>query len=220
MANFCELKSKEELVNEIHELKVKKELESRFYELEIKEKLENKFGELEVNDELVNEFWKAWSLNEERLGNCCRKWLKGHLDKVDDALSVTREKSYLFIKDKSPEIDNLYSFVCRTAYHVCMDILRQHKRENSLITKVRHLNGNVYFSEGVSEVLEDQLVREQRIINLSACWSTLPENLQEILEHRFINELDYPEIATLLSLSQSNVRKRVQLAREKLREAS
>ncbi|MEC4725815.1 sigma-70 family RNA polymerase sigma factor [Shewanella sp. D64] len=207
MANFCELKLKEKRANEIYELRVKKELENTFYELKMK-------------DELVNEFWRAWSLNEERLSNCCRKWLKGHLDKVDDALSVTREKSYLFIKDKSPEIDNLYSFVCRTAYHVCMDILRQHKRDNSLITKVRHLNGNVYFSEGVSEVLEDQLVREQRIINLSECWSTLPENLQEILKYRFINELDYPEIATLLSLSQSNVRKRVQLAREKLREAS
>lgn len=162
-------------------------------------------------------FWDLWSTNLYRLRCCCLRWLNGNQTRVEDALSQTQEKAYVHFVVNDEDILKPFSWVCRLAYNICMDIQRDQKKQRALCEKVSHSPDLFYFSMISTEPLVDVIQRDETIESLSMAIKQLPEDLQIVIQYRFIDEMEYPKIAEILQLSQANVRKKIQLARKQLR---
>lgn len=147
------------------------------------------------------------------------RWLNGNQTRVEDALSQTQEKAYVHFVVNDEKILKPFSWICRLAYNICMDIQRDQKRQRDLCEKVSHNPELFYFSVTSTEPLVDVIQRDEAIESLSMAIKRLPEDLQIVIQYRFIDELEYPKIADMLQLSQANVRKKIQLARRQLRDS-
>lgn len=164
-------------------------------------------------------FWDVWSTNLYSLRCCCLRWLNGNQTRVEDALSQTQEKTYVYFVVHEEEILKPFSWMCRLAYNVCMDIQRDQKKQRDLCEKVSHSPDLFYFSMMSTEPLVESVLRDETMESLSVAIKQLPEDLQAVIHYRFIDEMEYPKIADILQTSQANVRKKIQLARKRLRDA-
>ncbi|WP_269748119.1 RNA polymerase sigma factor [Enterovibrio coralii] len=158
-----------------------------------------------------------WGNNHSRLRNCCMRWLNGNVARVEDAMSQARDKSYHHYLRKSEQINSPFSWLCKLTYNICIDILRDHKKQLNLCETVSHSPDLFYFSHVTTEPLEDEIQRENTLNDVVRAYEKLTPDLQRVVRYRFIEELEYPEIAEMLQISQANVRKRVQLARRQIK---
>jgi len=100
--------------------------------------------------------------------------------------------------------------------------LEHGKQMAYLYTIARNLCINYYKKEKWEELLEDVSVDnmgnlEMNIVVRQAV-NRLPEELQELILLRFVNELSIKEIAFIMNLSRFSVRRRMNNALEKLNE--
>ncbi|NQZ20768.1 MAG: sigma-70 family RNA polymerase sigma factor [Colwellia sp.] len=174
------------------------------------------FGTFQSNT-LHNDFWQQWDSHRHRLNGLCIKWLNGDQDKVNDALSTASEKALRYFHKELAPIKNFFAWIYRITYNICIDIHRFQARENELVNQVKVLPNEFYFSDNSSGLLEIEIEREYAMEALLKSISKLPEDLKQIIEYKFLQEMEYGDIAQLLNISAENVRKRVQLARNKLR---
>ncbi|WP_073604089.1 RNA polymerase sigma factor [Vibrio aerogenes] len=162
-------------------------------------------------------FWPLWSEYQSRLRHCCLRWLNGNYAQVEDALSQAREKSYRYFTETKEPIRNPYSWLCKLTYTICIDIRRDQKKQLQLCDIATACPNQFFFSSTATESLEEGIQRDKLLEQLDQAIHCLSPELQKVIHHRFIEEMDYPEIAEQMQISQANVRKRVQLARARLR---
>ncbi len=161
-------------------------------------------------------FWSMWSLYQEKLTRCCYKWLRSDIDKIEDAISQTREKAFKSFVDSEGDISNQFAWLCRIAHNICMDVHRANARQLDLINQVNELPNHFFFADNVSNPLESELMNNNLYERVLQEIDYLPPELRQVVQYKFMYEMDYSEIASTMKLSQENVRKRVQLARKKL----
>ena len=164
-----------------------------------------------------DEFWQVWGSHRHRIYRCCLKWLNGDQDKADDAMSLASEKALRYFQSEQEQVLNIYAWLCKLTYNICIDMHRAQARQHELINQVTSLPDEFYFSDNRSEMLEEKIEREHILECLMQQIAILPDDLKLAIKYRFLDEMDYPEIASRLNTSPDNVRKRVQLARKKLR---
>jgi len=163
------------------------------------------------------DFYEIWGSHKHRIYSCCLKWLNGDKDKADEAMSIASEKALRYFKTDQDQVVKMYPWLCKLAYNICIDMHRIQSRQFELINQVSALPDEFYFSDNSSEELEDQIERESNLTSLMWKISILPLDLMLPIKYRFFEELEYSEIANRLDISPNNVRKRIQLARQKLR---
>ncbi len=164
-----------------------------------------------------NPFWELWFEHEVRLRSCCLRWLNGNQAQVEDALTLTLEKSLNYYLKRGDDIRSPFSWLCKVAYNICIDIHRDHKKNNNLYAQITEDPNQCYFSEYESEELEDQIQRQNQLESLHKALKELKRDFRLAIQLRFIDEMEYSEIAEILDTTPENIRKRVQLARKKLR---
>lgn len=163
-----------------------------------------------------SDFWFMWSEHEERIVRCCYKWLYNDVDKVEDAVAQSCEKAYKAYTNHNDNIENAFAWLCRIAHNTCMDVHRVNTKQQELVNQVTDLPQEFYFADSYSRTLESDLIQSNIYNRLMQQIAHLPADLRQVVEYKFMHDLAYPEIAKKMQLSQENVRKRVQLARQKL----
>lgn len=144
-----------------------------------------------------------------------------HAD-AEDAVSITLLRALQWYSRVSTPIRNEQAWLGRILHNVCLDMYRHGKRfsEATLLeareTPLGELDAAL--QDGVPSPEEELLAREQSL-EWQHCIQALPPRLRIPLVMRFQGGLSYAEIALELNLTSCNVRKRIQLARERLRVA-
>lgn len=165
-----------------------------------------------------NNFWLIWSEHQSRLRNCCFRWLNGNHATVEDALSQVRDKAHHHFTHSTEVIRSPFSWLCKITYNICIDIQRDQKKYHLFCEVVNYCPEQFSFSTYITDSLEGEIQHQQELENLFQALDSLSHDLKQVIYYRFINEMEYFEIAECMRITPANVRKRVQLARKKLKE--
>ena len=161
-------------------------------------------------------FWQEWQKHQDYLYHCCVKWMGGNSINAEDALSMAMLKAREKVQKCHKTIDNFKAWFAKITYNLCMDLLKQSARYHQKVEDLdlvlsradgRTQRGDPFFAVAYGE-LED-------FCRLAI--DNLPKRLRETFA-LFIKEYSYQEIATELSISEPNVRKRISQGRAILRE--
>lgn len=163
------------------------------------------------------DFGAIWAKHSARIQSCCYTWLNGNRDHIEDAMSLASEKAFRYFQSNAASIDNYFSWLCKLTHNVCIDIHRGEARQQAIVNHTECLPDSFYFSDQVSESLETQVERQYTFDALMVMINQLPDEMREVIKYRFIDGMGYLEIAERLGTNQANVRKKVQLARQRLR---
>ena len=161
-------------------------------------------------------FWQEWQKHQDYLYHCCVKWMGGNSINAEDALSMAMLKAREKVQKCHKTIDNFKAWLAKLTYNLCMDLLKQSARYHQKVEDLdlvlsradgRTQRGDPFFAVAYGE-LED-------FCRLAI--DNLPKRLRETFA-LFFKEYSYKEIATELSISEPNVRKRISQGRAILRE--
>lgn len=162
------------------------------------------------------QFETAWRQNVSELNRRSLYWTGGHREDADDALG----QAALVALEKMPQElqpDEARRWLLRLVYSKCMDIHRRRSRS-------RYVTWDVDAPSPEDEIeasgpgLESMLLASELIAVAQDRIQNLPPRLRKVAELHLLREIPYSELADLLSLTEVNVRKRMQEARALLRE--
>lgn len=158
-------------------------------------------------------FEKAWSQNVAELRRRSLYWTGGRWEDADDAIG----QAALVALEKMPhdlQADEARRWLLRLVYNKCMDIHRQH---GSRFVEQEKDSADEEI-EAVGPGIEAMLLEGELLAIIQDRIQRLPSRLKSVAELHLLREKPYSQIADLLSISEVNVRKRMQQARTLLRE--
>lgn len=124
-------------------------------------------------------FWTIWSEYQSRLLHCCLHWLNGNYTHAEDALSQALEKSYHCFQHAKEHIRNPFSWLYRLTYTICIDMLREQKKQQHLVEIVSASPEQFYFSAATTECLEELIQRDDTLDNLEQAFENLNIDLKK-----------------------------------------
>ena len=139
---------------------------------------------------------------------------------VDDICSRSFEKAFRQISTFDPSKGNFYTWLKAIARNTSLDVIEQERK---------NLGNTVYLdadeqsfaavadslADSVESPLESIISTEQTGVNES-CIEALPELYREVARKRFVDGLQYKEIAEEMSLELNTVRTRIRRAKSLL----
>ena len=164
-------------------------------------------------------FWMLWDLHKGHLYHLCMWQMGGVQEDAEDALSRAMLRALEKLPGNARKIGNFKAWLSKLTLNLCVDIHRERRRqlrrleidENSLP------NASNRMPTGIDSP-EEGLINREVFAYVCSAVDDLPRRLREPFVLRFFQEMDYREIAERLILSTDNVRKRIQQARDILRE--
>ncbi|MFY9611560.1 MAG: sigma-70 family RNA polymerase sigma factor [Blastocatellia bacterium] len=165
-------------------------------------------------------FWRLWDLHKGHLYHLCLWQMGGVREDAEDALSRAMLRALEKLPNNACKIENFRAWLSRLTLNLCFDMHRERRRQ------VRRLESFENALPGSNDRLladdtdspEEGLINREVFAYVCSAVDELPERLREPFVLRFFQEMDYREIAECLILSTDNVRKRIQQARDILRE--
>ncbi|HVP18440.1 MAG TPA: RNA polymerase sigma factor [Spirochaetia bacterium] len=109
-----------------------------------------------------------------------------------------------------PDLDQCKFWLIRVVKNLSLNYEKRRNREKSAFSKFTHL------TVGVAESSEKQVIQEETRSTVQKALDTLPYNLRAPLVFREYGDLSYKEIASVLRISENNVKVRIFRAREHL----
>ena len=164
-------------------------------------------------------FWKLWLRHRGHLYNVCLRRMNGLSCDAADAMS----RSMMVACSKMPQyatgINNVQAWLTRLVLNVCSDIYREQRRmavgvgmaEELVQIEQEHPQEQALSPEDVT-ITHEGYARSVRAI------AALPPRLRDVARLHFLYEAPYESISRKLSITPANVRKRVQHAREILKQ--
>ncbi|MCV3216120.1 sigma-70 family RNA polymerase sigma factor [Plectonema radiosum NIES-515] len=182
--------------------------------LEIKDVLpeQSQFKALAPNN--CRDFWQLWESSQDDFYKCCLKWMGGNSHNAEDALNQAMLKACNEWTKSATKITYPKAWLARLIYNFCMDVHRKHKREAPGIENI----DDIKFADHPAFACRVEFP-ESNILNLEmqAYLHHRIESLPDRLRHPFIlhccQDKSYQDVAKQLTLSEENVRKRIQEAR-------
>ncbi len=172
-----------------------------------------------TEDLLKYSFWQVWMKHQEYLRKKSFHLLDSNRDDAEDALSTAMLKALQNFVETSGGVVNTRAWLTTILYNACMDGHRNAKRRKDLFMETEGSEFENLSSEygGRGQSPEDIVRIRESLEDLYRLILDLPPALREPLLLRTVEHLSYPEIAERLKLTEANVRKRVQQARDQLR---
>jgi RNA polymerase sigma factor (sigma-70 family) len=167
----------------------------------------------------VSAFWTLWDVYKAHLYHLCLWQMGGVREDAEDALSRCMLRAFEKLPRVSREIENVESWLTRLTVNLCVDIHREHKREARRVENIEDVwpdTGYVLRSDADSP--EDACLSRETVDSVCDFVNDLPLRLREPFALRFFQEMAYADIADRLILSADNVRKRIQQARDILKQ--
>ena len=160
-------------------------------------------------------FWQLWEQHQNYLRKCCLNWMGGNPIDAEEALSRVTLKVWKKLPKYADKINNLKSWLRKLTYRLCMDIHRERKRGAMGVESIEEVavagNGEVA-SSGASPELS--VLGSELEMYIRQAIDNLPPKLRETFILYCYWEMPYTDIAQHLAISNPNVRKRIQKARE------
>jgi len=155
-------------------------------------------------------FWCLWGRHQKSLRQLCLRLMDGHASDAEDALSQVMLKALGRLPSCAGKITHLEAWLHRLARNQCIDLRRERHRRTEIgeSWKLATLEEPISSQPRLPD--EEELVIQQQI-------AALPLPLREPFMLHIVHEIPVKEVASQLGLTPANVRKRVQLARARLR---
>ena len=166
----------------------------------------HKAGDTDAFEELVSEHRSVL------LAHARKKLLSA--EAAEDALQETLIRAYRALPRFKGEY-KLGPWLHRIMANVCVDEINRRRRDSERFDKVSSQPSARTTAPGV----EEELGLEFDDTELRVALNELPATHREALELRFIDELEYHEVASAVGASEQNVRARVSRARASVRSA-
>ncbi len=143
--------------------------------------------------------------------------MNGDRFEAEDALSESMIKARQRIETFAGEIRNVEAWLTRLAYNHCIDQRRQRKRM-PVTGDEATLGDRSNKSFRTADLPDNQLIVTEKTQSLFHFATELSPNLKVPFVMHFLHEKPYAVIAEQCGLTIANVRKRIQMARDELRE--
>jgi RNA polymerase sigma-70 factor (ECF subfamily) len=144
----------------------------------------------------------------------------GVQEDAEDALSRAMLRALEKVPLSACKIGNCKAWLSRLTLNLCVDMHRERsrhvRRHESLDSSIPGVGERV--PAGINTP-EEGLINQEVFAYVCSAVDDLPPRLREPFVLRFFQQMDYREIAECLILTTANVRKRIQQARNILREA-
>jgi RNA polymerase sigma factor (sigma-70 family) len=171
-------------------------------------------------------FWDVWLRHQDHLLRQCLRIMSGNVADAEDALSSAMMRASTRYEVYADEIINERAWLSRLVRNCCIDHFRAVQRRHRLLE--RHAPGRTGGQRTELQAVppagatlqpspEQNAIDRSLLSRLAEDMRRLPEHLRRPLMMRFLQDKSYAEIAETLSLTNATVRKRIQLARQRLR---
>jgi RNA polymerase sigma-70 factor (ECF subfamily) len=160
-------------------------------------------------------FWQFWQLHQEYLYYRCKNWIGGNSTEAEEALSQVMLKAWEKFPHYAHQITKPKAWLTRLAHNLCVDIHRKRRRQASISENIEEIAGKeseIFTQDHDSP--ESALLNRELMAYLNREIAALPPRLRETFKLRCYQELSYSEIARKLNISEDNVGKNLQKARE------
>ena len=158
----------------------------------------------------------AWRLNSPELFRRSLAWTNGRFEDAEEALA---EVAVAALQKLPPHLDpaGARRWLLRLAYTKCMDIYRERKRARRYAMELDEVSLEAVAVAGGPSL--EAAFLESELATLMRSWILdLPPRLRTVAELHLLEEMRYGEIADALAITEANVRKRMQEARDLLRD--
>lgn len=163
-------------------------------------------------------FWEQWKEHEPFLLALCRQWARGSELDARELLSAGMLHAFEGVNGLKDEIGNHRAWFAKVLRNYCIDHQRKQSRHPQIKVDPEVLVPIIDQQlRGQQVSVEGTFIREERYQHLLGRVDGLPKRLREAMVLRACQDLSYQEIASQLHISSENARKRVELARKKLR---
>ena len=162
-------------------------------------------------------FWQLWKSYQNYLYHRCLAWMEGDRDDAQEVMSLASLKAWEKLPHHALNITNLKGWLNRFTHNLCMDIHRQRQRHAIGVDNIEDvpLNNQEIAS---SDYPESELLQQEQKIYLRHCIDSLSSRLREPLILSYYQSMSHTDIAQQLSISTDNVAKRLQQAKQILKQ--
>lgn len=165
-----------------------------------------------------NAFWQLWELYRDYLYHRCRAWMGGNHDDAQEVMSLASLKAWEKLPKYAGDITNLKGWLNRFTHNLCMDIHRQRARHAVGVDNIDDLTIERHETIISSSCHPESVLLQQELNTyLRYCIDALPDKLRDVLILSYYQNLSQADIGKKLSISQNNVAKRLQKARQILK---
>ena len=163
-------------------------------------------------------FWQLWESYRDYLYHRCRVWMGGSQDDAQEVMSLASLKAWEKLPNYAHNITNLKGWLNRFAHNLCMDIHRQRDRHAVGVDNIDDVVSDRHETIiSSSRHPESALLKQELNIYLRYCIDALPGKLHDVLILNYYQNMSHADIGKKLSISQANVAKRLQKARQILK---
>ena len=164
-------------------------------------------------------FWMLWDMYKGHLYHLCLWHMGGIQEDAEDALSRAMLRALEKLPHNVCKIENFKAWLSKLTLNLCIDIHRERRRQMRRLESIEDSFLGANDRAPVSkDSLEERLISREVFAHVCNAVDGLPPRLREPFVLRFFQEMEYREIAECLILSPANVRKRIQQARDILRQ--
>ena len=167
----------------------------------------------------VDAFWTLWKIHEPHLTAICRSRMASARADAEDAISRSMLLARLKLPGYASEIIDLEAWLTRLVCNVCSDMQKERRRA---LRRATELDDHALMRREPSLPAplspEQSCISSHTLLRIGEAIAALPSRLRVAAELRLVHGAGYPAIAERLRITEPNARKRVQQAREALRE--
>lgn len=146
------------------------------------------------------------------------RWLHGDRVEAEDAVADVLFKASLVIGGGRNDISNERAWLVRMLHNRCMDIYRHRHGIQHLETLPDQRDEDRPVDTKLARSAEDLLLNKELGDMLRQAFAELPEALRGPVTMRLVNDEPYTSISERFRITEVNARKRIQQARELLRQ--
>ena len=158
-------------------------------------------------------FWQLWIWHQDYLYRCCQTLMGGDRVEAEEALSRARQKAWEKMPCFADAITYPKAWLARLTHNICIDIHRERKKGAQGVENIENISEDEGIG-GSNESPEAAMIRQETSQQIRHAINSLPAKLRDASILLWYEEMAYRDIAKRLALSENNVRKRIQLARE------
>ena len=131
---------------------------------------------------------------------------------VSEELCQEAFLKYISRAVKIPTVEQSKYWLIRVVKNLCYNYVKRKGREGRAVDRIKEL------PQPESETGEQELIRKEEIESVQAALLELPLNLRTVLILKEYGQLSYKDIASILKITEGNVKVRVYRARAGLEE--
>lgn len=167
----------------------------------------------------MDAFWRLWLRHRGHLYSVCLRRMNGLSCEAADAMSRSMMVACSKMPQHATNIVNVQAWLTRLVLNVCSDIQREQRRIAVGVGTAEELMQIEQENPQERRTLspEENTLTHEGYDGIVRAIAALPPRLRDVARMHFLAEAPYDRISEKLSITQANVRKRVQHAREILR---